>query len=245
MATKNPFERFTTPSTDKPKRKVNPRAGMMLSTSQEGVDVMSHNNAPNRYRERAPVPENFLREKVMEAKPAKKLIPPPVTKKKEDDAPPADRQAAALHETAAGLQVMGNNLADDNYVERVREAQDLPTPEKARAIPRDKLNGSNYIKAYRQQQAIDIEEAAQKAKAKAKIDKIIDDRKKDNQKFFEKKFKEDRKKADIYIIRARQLQSEIAGLKRNMGDDPETNRRLQAAIDPLQGELAGIPVVYW
>jgi len=247
MAGKNPFDHSKNPGTGtKPKKPVSPRSAMMLSTTGgDNFEVMGHSPAPKSdYTRRIPTPENLPREKVIEPKPVKKSMPLAAKSKKDNRAPPENRRAAALLATSSGFEIMDNNLSKDNYVKRVREDQDLPKPDKDKAT-RDKLTGENYIEAYRQQQANDAAEAAQRAKEKEKIDKIIEGRKEENKKFFEKKQKEEREQMEAYVVRARQLQAEISLLKRNMGQDEENDKRIEGAIQQLMFELNGIPSVYW
>jgi hypothetical protein len=225
---KNPFEHSNRPpSSKKPKPAVSPRAAMALSAGSSGLEVMSHGQSPNDYRKRVPMPENLPREQVIEPKPVRKTIPPSGTTRRENAAP--SQRRAAMLSTSQGFEIMDNNLPKDNYVARVREAQDLPAPGKATVIPKEKVSGDNYIKAYRQQQAIDLAQDAKKVKAKARTDKIVDER----------------KQMETYVGQARKLQSEIALLRRQLGQNPDIDRRLSSNIQELMNELNRIPSVYW
>ncbi len=230
MVTKNPFERTSGPSKPKkPKLRVNPRAAMMLSTSTQGVDVIGNNQAKNDYTQRIKPQEGFLREKEIEAKDVTKSIAPQDRVKKQETGPVANRRAAGLLNTSSGFEIMDNNLSKDGYVKRVREAQDLPKADKARVVRKEKLTGENYIKAYRQHQALDLVEDKKKAKEKEKSVTIA----------------EERKKVENFVGRARKLQSEIALLERQMGQDAQNDSRLRGSIQQLTDELKRIPSVYW
>jgi hypothetical protein len=117
----------------------------------------------------------------------------------------------------------------DDYIKRVQALSGKPAAEQA--APAKEMTGSNYMQLY--QDKLEAEEAAKQEK------KRIDKEK------YQAKKREEQAKADALITRARDLQSQIAGLKQRLGQDAETDRRTQGAIDQLKNELGGIPVIYW
>ncbi|HUY69075.1 MAG TPA: hypothetical protein VMV79_07210 [Alphaproteobacteria bacterium] len=161
---------------------------------------------------------------------------------------PADGKAAGGKE--AGSKATEGKAAPEakNSMAHVSRSSDEPGPAKndyvARVAasgaaheepPAEPLTGKNYTKLYQQQREAEL----------AGQNRVGED---ENTKHFEKTREQQRlleqKQADIYVLRARDLQTQIAIYRQRLGQDPETDRLINVAIQQLVNELNGIPNQY-
>ncbi|MDD5586585.1 MAG: hypothetical protein PHY92_06475 [Alphaproteobacteria bacterium] len=160
-------------------------------------------------------------------------------KKEEPAAAPIDSVETDLEQ--GRFQVLPSNALDEDFAKRASTAgKSAKNPKKNKLddmAAEVRVTADNYRQMYLDQRVHEEamtgekEKEMQAAKAKALKDA--------------NKAAQEKKAADDYRYRARELQNKIGWWKQQSGLGQYDDSTINAAIDTLQGELGGIPQVYW